>query len=81
MAERLAEHSRRFPMGATRVVSTPFLPPEFVTVLRDLKRRGHKIVVANVGPDPRPDLSDGILVYQLREHLTQLEEAGELLAG
>lgn len=81
MAERLAEHSGRFPMGATLVVSTAFLPPEFVTILRDLKRRGYKIVVTYVGADPCPDLGEGILVYQLREHLTELEEAGELLAG
>jgi uncharacterized protein (DUF58 family) len=81
MAERLAEHFRRFPIGATLVVSTAFLPPEFVRILRDLKRRSYKIVVMYVGADPCPDLGEGILVYQLREHLTHLEEAGELPAG
>jgi uncharacterized protein (DUF58 family) len=80
MSERLAEHSRRFPMGATIVLSTAFLPPEFVMILRDLKRRGYKIVVTYTGADPCPDLGEGIVVYQLREVLTELEEASELLA-
>ena len=81
MAERLAEHSRRFPLGATLVVSTAFLPPEFVRILRDLKRRGHKIVVMYVGEAPCPDMGEGILVHLLREHMLALEETREPLAG
>lgn len=81
MAARLAEHSGRFPLGAALAASTAFLPPESVRVLRDLKRRGYKTVATYVGPDPCTDPGEGIVVYRLREHLAQLEETGELLAG
>jgi hypothetical protein len=68
-------------MGATLAVTTAFLPPEFVDTLGDLKDHGHKIVVFYVGEEPCPEMTEGILLYKLRDHLISLEEAGELLAG
>ena len=81
MASLLAQHSRTFPMGATLVVTTAFLPPQFVETLRDLKERGHRIVVLYVGDGDCPEVAEGILVYELRDYLVGLEEASERLAG
>ncbi len=81
MSSHLARHYRRFPFGATVVVSTAFLPPEFVDTLRDLRQRGYKIVVVYVGDEDCPELAEGIIVYKLRDHLTRLEAEGEALAG
>ena len=81
MSSLLASHARRFPLGATLVVATAFLPPEFVDTLGDLKSRGYKIVVLYVGEGPCPDLAEGILVYELSERFANLEGASELVAG
>ena len=81
MSSQLAEHGRRFPLGATVVVVTAFLPREFVDTLSVLKHHGHRIVVMYVGEQDCPDMPDGMLVYHLRDHLLELEEAREALAG
>ena len=81
MYDRLGSLSRQFPLGATLAVATAFLPPEFVNVLSDLKDRGHKIVVFYVGEEPSPELTENILLYDIRDHLVRMEETGELLAG
>ena len=81
MYESLGRHSRQLPFGATLAVGTAFIPPQLVEILGELKDRGHKIVVFYVGEEPCPDLAEGILVYELRDHVIGLEEAGELLAG
>ena len=81
MSTLLSQHSGRFPVGATLIVSTAFLPPEFVDALSDLKGRGYKIVVPYVGEGECPNLAEGILVYEPREHLVRLEEESEVLAG
>ena len=73
MASRLAQHSRRFPMGATLVVATAFVPPEFVDTLNDLKRRAYKIVVLYVGEGPCPEMAEGVLVHEVRDNLVRLE--------
>lgn len=75
MSTQLAEHARRFPLGSTIVVSTAYVPPEFVAALRELKDRGHKIVVLYAGEDHCPEIAEGVLVYELREKLDALEEA------
>ena len=77
MASHLAEYSRAFPVGATIVVSTAFIAPGLVEALRDLKKKGYKIVVLYVGEGSCPDLGDGILVHELREHLENMEGALE----
>ena len=81
MYELLGRHSRQFPLGATLAVSTAFLPPEFVDTLGELKDRGHKIVVFYLGEEPCPEMTEGILLYELRDHMIRLEETGALLAG
>ena len=81
MADHLGKNAHRFPMGATLVVATAFLPPAFVSTLNDLKYRGFKIVVLYVGQDPCPELAESILVYELWDHFASLEAAGERLAG
>ena len=73
MASRLARHTRRFPVGSTLVVSTAFVPPEFVATLNDLKHRGHVIVVLYVGEGHCPEMTEGILVYEIRDYLIGLE--------
>ena len=81
MYDRLGTHSRQFPLGATLAVATAFMPPEFVDVLGDLKDRGHKIAVFYVGEEPCPELAEGIVLHELRDHLVRMEETGEILAG
>ena len=77
MSEQLAEHARRFPMGSTLVVATAFLPPEFVRVLEDVQRWGHKVVVFYVGEKPIRDAGRGVLMYDVREQLERVESSGE----
>ena len=77
MSEHLAEHARRFPMGSTLAVATAFLPPEFVKVLQDVRRWGHKVVVLYVGEKSIQDAGEGILLYNVREYLEQMEFEGE----
>ena len=81
MSRQLLEYSRRFPLGATLVVSTSFMHPEFVATLEELSVRGFKIAVIYVGEGDCPDLAEGILVHQIREYLDELEAAGEPVAG
>ena len=81
MSSRLGEHVRGFPLGATIAVATAFIPPDFASVLSELKSRGHKIVVLYLGEEPCPKLEEGIVVHELRDSLIELEEAGVLLAA
>ena len=81
MAITLAEHSHHFPMGATVVVVTAFMPAIFVSALSELRGRGHKVTVLHVGAEACPDLGESIMVHELRDHLVEMEEAGELLAS
>ncbi len=80
MANLLSDHARRFPVGATLVVSTAHITGDFVATLGDLKRRGYKIVVLYVGKEPCPGLAQGIIVHQLREYI-EAEEANDPIAG
>lgn len=80
MYTMLREHARRFPMGATLVVATAFLPVEFVATLSDLKKRGFKIVVLYVGEEECPDLGEGVVVHKLYRYLVDLEKSSETAA-
>ncbi len=77
MSTMLAQHSKRFPFGSTLVVATTLMHREFVSTLVELKRSGFKIVVLYVGEEPRPELPEGILVYDVRERLLDLERASD----
>ena len=81
MAVQLAQHSGRFPMGATLLVATAFLHPGFVDTLAELSDRGYKIVVTYVGEEACPVLPEGILVYQLSEYFTRSELRNEFGPG
>ena len=70
MADQLAEHTRRFPIGATLVVITAFLPPELVEAIRNLKAQGHRMVVLYVGDGSSPELPEGVLGHELQEYFT-----------
>ena len=74
MYDQLADQSRRFPIGSTIVVCTAYLPPEFSATLQDLKGQGHKIVVLYAGEAARPNLGEGVLAYDLLDHLKSMEE-------
>ena len=81
MFQQLPENSRRFPFGASLVVCTSFLPPEFVTTLNEMRSRGFRVVVVYVGSEECPTLDNGIVVHEIREHLDTLEAVGEPVAG
>jgi hypothetical protein len=81
MFQQLPENSRRFPLGASLVVCTSFLPLEFVTTLNEMRSRGFRVVVVYVGSEECPTLDNGIVVHEIREHLDTLEAVGEPVAG
>ena len=81
MSEHLADHARRFPLGATLVVITSFLSQELVEATGDLKAQGYTMVVVYVGDHPPPELPSGVLVYELREHFARMEMASEFGPG
>ena len=80
MAEQLARHSRRFPGGATIVVATAFIHPQFAETLADLRNRGYRVVVLYVGEAPCPELAEGIEVHELLDRLTEVEADFEAVA-
>lgn len=75
MAAHLAEHSRRFPFGATVVIVAAVVSPELAAVLGDLKARGFGVLVLHVGDPPCPAVPDGISVHEVKAHLVNLELA------
>ena len=81
MSTILAQHYKRFPFGSTLVVTTALMHREFVSTLAELKRQGFKIVVLYVGEERLPELPEGILIYDIRERLLDLERASDTLAG
>ena len=81
IARKLAEHSRRFPIGATLVIVTAMVRPDLASVILDLKERGHPVVVLYVGDEPCPDLPEGVLVHELGDHLKKMELASEFGPG
>ena len=81
MHEHLAQNYRRFPYGSTLVIVTSFMPPEFVQVINDLERHGHKMVVVYVGQEKCPPLPAGVVVHEIRERLDRLEAEYAAAAG
>ena len=51
MANELAEHSRKFPYGATIVLCAHLITEEMSETLRDLKRRGFRLTVLYTGEE------------------------------
>ena len=77
MASQLAGHARQFPMGATLAVVAAFISPELVEVIITLKEQGYRIVVLYVGDGEAPQMPEGILLHELRDHFEKMELAGE----
>ena len=80
MANELAEHSRKFPYGATIVLCAHLITEEMSETLRDLKRRGFRLTVLYTGEEELSGkLPEGIAFHPLREHIDRLEvEGGEI---
>ena len=81
MARKLAEHSRRFPMGATLVIVAALATPELAATILDLKGRGHPVMMLYVGEGPCPEMPEGVLVHELHDHIERMEQAGEFGPG
>ncbi len=77
MATQLADHARRFPVGATIVLVAAFVSPELVEAIGSLRRQGHRVVVLYVGDGHCPEMPPGVLVQELQEHLKRMELASE----
>jgi len=78
MAQELAEHSRRFPFGATIVLCTHLITDETIATLRDLKRRGFRLLVLYTGTEEVGDMPDGIRMHTLREYIDRLDAEDKL---
>ena len=74
MAVQLAEHSRRFPIGATVVLVAAFVSPELVEVLADLTDRGHRVVALYLGDEPCPEMPYGVILHELSDHIDLMEQ-------
>ena len=76
MWTQLAQNSRQFPLGATLVLVTAFFQPEMAEVVRTLKSRGYRLVVAHVGDGEWPEMPEGVIVHELRAYFEGIEYAG-----
>ena len=81
MAAHLAEHGRRFPLGATVVLCSASITQDMVATLSDLTIRGLKIVVVYTGVEDLPEMPERVLAYSLREHLVRMEAAARYGGG
>ena len=75
MAVQLAEHSRRFPLGATVVLVAAFVSPELVEVLGDLRDRGHRVFALYLGDEPCPEMPHGVILHELSDHIDLMEQS------
>ena len=81
MWSQLAQHAWRFPTGSTLVVCTGHMPQELEDTLNEIRRRGSKIVIVNVGEEPCVEFPPEVVVHETYDRLIGLEEAGELVTG
>ena len=77
IAPQLTENSRRFPVGATLVVVTAYMPPALIEVIGTLKRYGYSIVVLYEGDGFCPALPEGVMVNNLQDHFERMDQASE----
>ena len=75
MWAQLAQNARQFPLGATLVLVTAFFQPEMAEVVRTLKSRGYRIVVAHVGDGEWPQMPEGVMVHELKAYFEGVEYA------
>ncbi len=81
MAPQLGQNARRFPIGSTLVIIAAILTQDMVSVISDLRVRGHRMVVIFVGDSDPPDMPDGVLLHDLRRYFENLELASEFGPG
>lgn len=77
MAPQLEQNSRRFPLGSTLVVIAAILTQDMMSVIADLRMKGHRMVVIFVGDSDPPDMPEGVLLHDLRRYFENLEMASE----
>ena len=81
MAPQLGHGARRFPIGSTLVVIAAILTQDMVSVIFDLRARGHRMVVIFVGDTDPPDMPEGVALYDLRSYFENMELASEFGPG
>ena len=74
---QLIENSRSFPVGATLVVVTAYMPTALVGVIDTLKRYGYRLVVLYLGDGFCPSLPEGVMVNNLQDHFERMDQASE----
>ena len=77
MSSRLLEHAREFRLGTTIVLIVALIPEELVETLSRLKRQGFELAVIYVGDEDCPQLPEGVVVHDIREHFARMELAGD----
>ncbi len=77
MAPQLEQNSRQFPLGATLVVIAAILTQDMMSVISDLRAKGHRIVVIFVGDTEPPAMPEGVILHDLRRYFENLELASE----
>lgn len=77
MAPQLEQNSRQFPLGSTLVVIAAILTPDMMSVIADLRAKGHRMVVIFVGDTDPPDMPEGVLLHDLRGYFENMELASE----
>jgi hypothetical protein len=77
MSSRLMEHAREFPLGTTIVLVAALVLEELVETLSSLKRQGFELAVIYVGDEDCPQLPEGVVLHDIREHFARMELAGE----
>lgn len=73
----LAEHARRFAMGATLVIVAAVVDPKLSEVILEIKERGHPVVVLYVGEGRCPQMPEGVVVHELSDYFKRMELADE----
>ncbi len=73
MAEVLAQHAHRFPLGATLVLVTAILPEELEETIDYLVRYGYRLVVLYVGDEEPPQLPEKVALYELGHYFASQE--------
>ena len=80
IASQLGQQWRRFPLGATVVIVISLVADELPQTLENMRAHGYKIVVVYVGDAPCPQMSDGVLLYEIGDSFEGLEFADQRYA-
>ena len=75
------ENIRKFPIGATLVITAALISDEFVEVIRRLLQSGHKIVVLYVADGNCHEMPEGVILYEIGQYFQRMEMSGEFASG